>query len=672
MNKKWVQLWLIWVWVAQIFFLGSYLIKADEPSDEPCANNISNVDNLPCPSSISMSLLPSDSPQENVEEADPAFPSSNLDQRQPSQKGIYITFYALGSSDFRQHVQNLLETTELNTLVMDVKGDRGWIPYTSTVQMAIDIGANRRIMIKDWANWMDWFEERDIYTIARIVVFKDEPLTVAHPEWAVTYRETGEIWRDREGLGWADPTQEDVWDYNIALAVEAAQQGFDEIQFDYIRFPTDGNIKQAVFAVENVEENRKAAIVGFLAKARQALDPYDVKISADVFGYTAWRPDDMGIGQHLEALAPYLDVLSPMLYPSTFGYGLPGKPQYQQAINFPYEIVNQSTQRAFDRLTTLNPDLVIRPWIQDFPDYAFDKRTYTPDEVRLQMDGSRDAGGRGWLLWDPRVQYTTQALVSSEPTYPVNESGKVPVIRYQARGLTETQWQAVLARFPQDLERLHQQGYYPINMRDVIASNLHIVPSGKRPVVLLFDDKSLGVLRLLPDGLVDPTSLVGQLKQYHDNHPADWPFRATIFVSANKDQALQSPVIRTSRDDATLQLLSQWGMEIGYLPSETRQDGVVTELSRIFPDHKTMPVVTSVVRCLENRQLLSLFVRGGYSPRTAYYHTVLPVGNRWKTMHRGHQFDVCQLKHMLATESQLNRGLAYFDKEGIAYVSSGD
>jgi hypothetical protein len=182
-------------------------------------------------------------------------------------KGLYITYYGLGSEAHRANAQWLLENTELNAIVMDVKGDFGWLPYTSTVQTALDIGAGNRPMIQDWAAWMQWLKERNIYTIARIVVFKDDPLATAHPEWAVLDAASGGVWHDREGLGWADPTRAEVWDYNIALAVEAAQLGFDEIQLDYVRFPSDGAISRATFAVENSEENRKAAITSFLSKA---------------------------------------------------------------------------------------------------------------------------------------------------------------------------------------------------------------------------------------------------------------------------------------------------------------------------------------------------------------------------------------------------------------------
>jgi hypothetical protein len=331
-------------------------------------------------------------------------PHRRAERREPV-KALYITFFALGHEGLRTHAMELIEETELNAIVMDVKGDRGYIPYPSDVPLAAEIGAQDYIMVKDWEPFMAWFEERDVYTIARIVVFKDNPLATAKPEWAVTDARTGDLWRDREGLAWTDPFRDEVWDYNIAIAVEAARRGFDEIQFDYLRFPTDGDIRAARFSEENTEEARRAAIVGFLKRARRALKPYGVKIAVDVFGYTTWRLDDTGIGQQIEEMAPYIDVLSPMLYPSTFHAGIPG---YRWTVPYPYETVYLSTKRAVERME--GTGVQVRPWIQDFPDYAYDRRTYTPEEVRAQMRAAMDAGATGWMLWDPRVRYTREAL----------------------------------------------------------------------------------------------------------------------------------------------------------------------------------------------------------------------------------------------------------------------
>jgi hypothetical protein len=321
-------------------------------------------------------------------------------------KGIYLSFFALGHDGLREHVLNLLKRTELNAVVIDVKEDRGFIPYRSDVLLAEEVGAHDFIMVKDFDALMNWFEENEIYTIARVVVFKDSVLASSRPDLAVKDSLTGGIWRNRKGLAWTDPFCEEVWDYNIAIAKDAAKRGFDEIQFDYIRFPTDGDVSRAVFSMENTSLNRVAAISGFLKKAREELKPLGVKIAVDVFGYTTWRKDDMGIGQRIEEMAKYVDFISPMVYPSTYHDGIPG---YQCAIAYPYEIVYFSVKRAVERLEGV--EVSVRPWLQDFRDYAFDGRAYSAREIRAQIRGAYDAGASGWMLWDPRVRYTAEALI---------------------------------------------------------------------------------------------------------------------------------------------------------------------------------------------------------------------------------------------------------------------
>ena len=327
-------------------------------------------------------------------------------------KGMYISRAALGNADFVKHIQDLLENTELNAVVMDFKGDRGHLAFPTQVAQAQEIGADSDTMIADPAAFLKWFKDRGVYLIARIPVCKDNLLAQAHPEWAVINANTGNIWRDPEKMGWVDPNQEPVWDYNVALAVEAARMGFDEVQYDYVRFPTDGNVGVAQFSLPNTEENRTAAIAGLLQRTQAALKPFGTKLGVDVFGYASWVSNDLGIGQHIETIAPYIDVLSPMVYPSTFNSGLPGEAErYQNAIAYPYDIVRKSTERSVDRARAVNPEIEVRPWIQDFQDYAFDYRTYTPDEIRAQMDGVREGGGHGWLLWDAAVKYTREACL---------------------------------------------------------------------------------------------------------------------------------------------------------------------------------------------------------------------------------------------------------------------
>jgi peptidoglycan/xylan/chitin deacetylase (PgdA/CDA1 family) len=577
---------------------------------------------------------------------------------------------------------DLLENTELNALVMDIKGDRGYVPYTTAVPLVAEIGAARRPMINDWDAWMQRLEDRHIYTIARLVIFKDEPLASARPEWAVIDAESGEIWRDREGLGWTDPTRDEVWDYNIALAVEAAQKGFDEIQFDYVRFPSDGQVKRATFSKENTEEMRVETITNFIATAREALAPYDVKFGVDVFGQTAWHErDDMGIGQKIDAMAPYLDVLSPMLYPSTFAYGIPRHPEYRDAIAFPYEVLYLSTQRAVDRVRTVNPNLEVRPWIQDFPDYAFDRRTYTPDEVRLQMEGARRAGGRGWMLWDPRVKYTPEALVSARPVYTPNLQGRVSVLAYHRIGEIEERWQRTPENFRTDLERLRADGFYPVNLRDLATGDLRMVPAGKRPIVLTFEDSTSGQFRQLPDGTVDPTSAVGIMLDFHNAHPADWPLRATFFVLPDAGASERFSFGQPEWGNQKLEMLVDWGMEVGTHTMSHIDLGKATAdvvrrelalsqvaLGKSLPGYQVVSLSVPYGAYPQDETLFS----GSYQNVTYEYQAVVTMNGGMNPSPHSPDFDPRRINRVQVIQSELDAFLKRANQPGVYYVSAGE
>jgi hypothetical protein len=319
-------------------------------------------------------------------------------------KALYLSFYGIGDRELRESALKLIDTTELNALVIDVKGDRGRIPYRSTVPLSAEVGAQEVITVKDIEGLIKSFHEKGIYTIARIVVFKDDPLASAKPDWAVKLT-SGSIWRDRERQAWTDPFKREVWDYNIAIAVEAAQHGFDEIQFDYLRFP---DARGLVFSLPNTQGARVRAIGDFLEAARRKLTPHNVFLSADLFGYVCWNLDDTGIGQTLEGVAPHLDYLSPMLYPSGFHLGIPG---YSDPVAHPYEIVYRSLARARER--TGLPPVRFRPWLQAFKDYAFDRRPFTAREIMQQIRAAEDFGANGWMLWNPHNDYSADGLRSS-------------------------------------------------------------------------------------------------------------------------------------------------------------------------------------------------------------------------------------------------------------------
>jgi hypothetical protein len=316
-------------------------------------------------------------------------------------KALYLSFYGIGSGRLRQAALNLVEATELNALVIDVKGDRGFIAFPSTIPLATEVGAQKTITIKDMQDLTTTLRHKGIYTIARIVTFKDNPLALARPELAVKTRD-GAVWRDRERLAWTDPFRQEVHDYNIAVAVEAAKGGFDEIQFDYVRFP---DARGLTFSQPNTQKNRVAAIAKFLHDAKTALRPYNVFLAADIFGYVCWNLDDTSIGQKLEELSADLDFTSPMLYPSGYHLGIPG---YRNPVTHPYEIVYLSLKRAKQR--TGLPANRFRPWLQAFKDYAFDRRQFTGEEIRTQIKAAEDFGSNGWMLWNAGNVYSADGL----------------------------------------------------------------------------------------------------------------------------------------------------------------------------------------------------------------------------------------------------------------------
>ena len=316
-------------------------------------------------------------------------------------RALYLSFYGIGDRSLRESALKLIKETELNALVIDVKGDRGMIAYKSALPLAAEVGAQRIKTLRDVSGLIKFLRENGIYTIARIVTFKDHLLALRRPDLAVK-APSGEVWRDRENLAWVDPFQKEVWDYNIDIAIEAAQYGFDEVQFDYVRFPDALGLQ---FSRPNTAANRVKAINGFLMEARSRLYPYNVFLAADIFGYVNWNFNDTDIGQKLEELSPFLDYISPMLYPSGFQFGIPG---YRNPVANPFEIVYLTLKKAQER--TQLPSVRFRPWLQAFRDYAFDRRHFAGKEIKDQIKAVEKFGSNGWMLWNPRNNYGTDGL----------------------------------------------------------------------------------------------------------------------------------------------------------------------------------------------------------------------------------------------------------------------
>ena len=317
-------------------------------------------------------------------------------------KALYLSSLGARNAKLMGNAKHLIRTTEINALVIDVKMDRGQVAFNASSTIATTIGAQKSIVFKDLKKFIADLHKEHIYTIARIVSFKDTPFVTAYPQYGVK-KVDGTLYKDREGLYWIDASYKEPYNYLLSIAEDAAQAGFDEIQFDYVRFPDRKGIK---FSVENTQANRVKAISGFLEAARTRLTPYNVFVSADIFGYVSWNDADIEIGQRVDALAPYVDYLSPMLYPSGFNAGIPG---YPNPVKANYEIVKHSLDKAL--IKSANSPLNYRPWLQAFRDYAFDHRLYGAKEIHDQIRASEDFGSCGWILWNPRNIYTEAGLI---------------------------------------------------------------------------------------------------------------------------------------------------------------------------------------------------------------------------------------------------------------------
>jgi hypothetical protein len=216
----------------------------------------------------------------------------------------------------------------------------------------------------------------------------------------------GSIVRDNDGLAWSDPLNRAVQDYNVAIAVATARQGFDEIQFDYVRFP--GTRSDAPID-DRMASTRRAAIRDFLAQARTALEPYNVFLAADIFGYECWDHDDADLGQQLEEIAAQVDYICPMLYPSSFAKGIPAA---RMPLDHPDKIVYLSLARAALR-TGAAPNR-FRPWLQAFTDYGFDHRQFKGKEIKAQAEAAESFGSNGWMLWNSHNSYSMKDLPRPE------------------------------------------------------------------------------------------------------------------------------------------------------------------------------------------------------------------------------------------------------------------
>ncbi|WP_257009875.1 putative glycoside hydrolase [Evansella halocellulosilytica] len=324
-------------------------------------------------------------------------------------RGIYVTGHTAGGSRFNELI-DFVDSTALNSMVIDIKEDDGYLTYRPDEQSPYYDISQR--MISDPEEMMRTLEEHEIYPIARIVVFKDTLLAEERPE--LSFTQDGEVWKNSRGEAFTNPFLKEVWDYNVDMAKMAAEMGFKEIQFDYVRFPEgfERRDEELTYDVgdykdgegDNVQK-RVEAVTDFVKYAREQLQPYDVDVSVDIFGYTATLPEAPGIGQNFTKISENVDVISSMIYPSHWtSYFDLDKPDL-----YPYELVTEYSKVENAKLEELDNPPVSRPWLQDFTASYLGSGNYLNygvDEVEAQIKALYENGIDEFLLWNARNNYT--------------------------------------------------------------------------------------------------------------------------------------------------------------------------------------------------------------------------------------------------------------------------
>ncbi|MEP7081549.1 MAG: putative glycoside hydrolase [Chloroflexota bacterium] len=330
-------------------------------------------------------------------------------------RALYAPASVFESTGGLEELLELVDSTEVNALVIDVKETDGLLYYSTDLPEAVEVGAVRETPILDLEELLPMLRARGIYTIARMVVMKDNTVTAARPELAVRNVVTGEPWRDYIGGAWLDPSAPGVAEYVAAIAVDLADKGFDEVQLDYVRFFSDGPYAEADTTLPNSQSFRLAAMQRVLRVVSEAMATKRAFLAADVFPISFILPDDQGIGQRPEVVMPYVDYACPMAYPSHFGSGVFG---LAVPNNFPYEVVDQTLEIMNEQAAEW--PVALRPWIQDFGYGEFPK--YTPEQVAAQIQAATDRSAHGWMVWNPITNFSASAF---GPPRPGEDAGPV-------------------------------------------------------------------------------------------------------------------------------------------------------------------------------------------------------------------------------------------------------
>ena len=317
-------------------------------------------------------------------------------------KAIYMSSWVAGDKAFRNKLVKLIDETEINAVIIDVKDSTGVISFKvqDPSLKKISSGSAR---IPDVREFIDLLHKKGVYTIARISVFQDAHLSKARLDLAVKKKDQTTIWQDYKKITWLDAGSKEVWDYTVAVGKEAYAAGFDELNFDYVRFPSDGNMLDVYYPISE-GKNKATVIRSFFSYLHSKLSGTGPKLSVDLFGMTTTNKDDLGIGQVLENALPFFDYVAPMVYPSHFPAGFIG---IKNPAAEPYKVIHYSMGQALEKVRLASSSAEkLRPWLQDFSLGA----VYTAPMVRAQIQATYDLGLDSWMLWDAGNTYTQSAL----------------------------------------------------------------------------------------------------------------------------------------------------------------------------------------------------------------------------------------------------------------------
>jgi hypothetical protein len=338
------------------------------------------------------------------------WPAPPLRQSPSAVRAVYVNAWAFGGSRFWDLVK-LADTTEINSFVVDIKDDTGFLTYRSAVPTAIAIGANSQIRARDAEARLRTLHLHGIHAIARIVVAKDPLLAARKPTWSVQ-DVNGGLWRDRLNFAWVDAFNDSIWVYAAQLAAEAVAMGFNEVQFDYVRFPDEpkARMAHAIFPARHKGETVRDGVSRNLRLLRARVKPLGVPFTIDVFGMTTNVRVDLGIGQVWEDLIGTADVVLPMVYPSHYYGAMYG---VSHPNSEPYTIVKHALADGVARARQMStPTAEIRPYLQAF---TLGLPRYTPDRVREQIRAANDVGIQSWVLWNPRSDYDPRIFEKHAP-----------------------------------------------------------------------------------------------------------------------------------------------------------------------------------------------------------------------------------------------------------------